>query len=87
MNGKPSPGPGSYETNISSVVSKDMQKKMIMDKNSKRNLDGSPSNAGTATSTIYLNDSMQKLTKFKFNNISIPSIPSRFLTPVLKFDI
>ena len=29
-------------------------------------------------------DSLQKI---KFNNLSIPSIPSRFLTPVLKFDL
>ena len=60
---------------------------MMLDKQSKRNLGLSPSNAVTATSTAYMADSMQKLQKFKFNNISIPSIPSRFLTPVLKFDL
>jgi hypothetical protein len=27
------------------------------------------------------------LKNFQFGNLSIPSIPSRFLTPILKFDI
>ena len=46
-------------------------------------MSGSPS-GGTNPTASTANDSLQKL---KFNNLSIPSIPSRFLTPVLKFDL
>lgn len=38
-----SPGPGAYETNESSVINKQLTRKLINDRTSKRNLNGSPS--------------------------------------------
>lgn len=80
------PGPGAYETNASSVVSTEFTKKMNMMKTSRRNLDQSPSHF--ISGTIYSNEnSAQRMNIRRMQNLSIPSIPSRFLTPVLKFDL
>ena len=78
------PGPGAYETNDSSVVSTAYTKKHMLDKTSRRNLDGSPSGANSFTTHA---ESLQKIKMKKLNNLSIPTIPSRFLTPILKFDL
>jgi hypothetical protein len=78
------PGPGAYETNDSSVVSTQYTRKAILDKTSKKNLDGSPSGSGSFTNH---NDSVNRMKLKRLNNLSIPTIPSRFLTPVLKFDL
>lgn len=37
------PGPGAYETNVSSVTNKELTRKLMHDRTSKRNLNGSPS--------------------------------------------
>ena len=81
-----SPGPGAYETNPSSVENKQLARKLILQGQSKNNLLASSpsSNAHVLTAASTANTSFQKM---KLNNLSIPSIPSRFLTPVLKFDL
>ena len=43
------PGPGAYETNDSSVVSTQYTRKLMLDRTSRKNLDGSPSGAGSIT--------------------------------------
>lgn len=78
------PGPGAYETNDSSVVSTQYTRRAILDKTSKKNLDGSPSGSGSFTNH---NDSLNRMKLKRLNNLSIPTIPSRFLTPILKFDL
>ena len=81
------PGPGAYETNDSSVISTQYTRKLMMDKTSKKNLDGSPSgNAASGSFTTHA-ESLQRIKKRRLNNLSIPTIPSRFLTPILKFDL
>lgn len=80
------PGPGAYETNDSSVVSTQHTRKAILDKTSKKNLDGSPSGQGSGSFTTH-NDSLNRIKLKRLNNLSIPTIPSRFLTPILKFDL
>jgi|TARA_B110000285_G_C15036101_1_gene569336 hypothetical protein len=37
------PGPGAYETNVSSITNKELTRKLMHDRTSKRNLNGSPS--------------------------------------------
>lgn len=78
------PGPGAYETNDSSVVSTKHTRKAMLDKTSRKNLDGSPSGAGSFTTQA---ESLQRIKMKRLNNLSIPTIPSRFLTPILKFDL
>jgi hypothetical protein len=79
------PGPGAYETNDSSVVSTAYTKKLFIDKTSKIHLDGSPS-GGSGSFTTQA-ESLQRIKMKRLNNLSIPTIPSRFLTPILKFDL
>ena len=80
------PGPGSYETNISSVISTQDTKKKLLGKLSKKQF---PS--GATSPRLIPNDSAtgsgRALKEAKLQNLSIPSIPSRFLTPVLRFDL
>ena len=59
----------------------------MIDKTSKRNLMmNSPSGLNNSMTSTAMNSS--KLFKGPKNkNMSIPSIPSRFLTPILKFDL
>lgn len=78
------PGPGAYETNDSGVVSTQHTRKMMFDKTSKKHLDGSPSGAGSFTTQA---ESLARIKMKRLNNLSIPTIPSRFLTPILKFDL
>lgn len=78
------PGPGAYETNDSSVISTQYTRRAILDKTSKKNLDGSPSGAGSFTNH---GESLHRIKLKRLNNLSIPTIPSRFLTPILKFDL
>ena len=56
----------------------------MLDRTSKKNLDGSPSGAASITTH---GDSVQRIKMKRLNNLSIPTIPSRFLTPILKFDL
>ena len=56
----------------------------MLDKTSRKHLDGSPSGAGSFTTH---GESFQKIKMKRLNNLSIPTIPSRFLTPILKFDL
>ena len=86
--GMESPGPGAYETNTSSVTNFNFVKKAMLDKASKRNLMmNSPSGNYSFASTTNDSSMLFKGVKPKSKNMSIPSIPSRFLTPVLKFDL
>ena len=65
------------------MVSTEFTKKQALFKNSNRNIQGSPPPfLSTSTSAA----SATKLPKH-LKNLSIPTIPSRFLTPVLRFDL
>ena len=82
-----SPGPGSYETNMS-LVGSDFSKKF----QSKRNLNNSVTHQQSlqpATSSFLSTAATNRLPgmgKQKRKNFAIPSIPSRFMTPILQFD-
>ena len=61
----------------------------MMDKTSKNNLSMSPQQLHFGSGSISnLQNSGKSLNKTqkRLHNFSIPSIPSRFLTPILKFD-
>ena len=83
---EPTPGPGSYETNHSSVVSTEVTRKLINGKamTSKGKLSTTPS---SNPHLAFTNSSVQKLGMHRIGNFSIPSIPSRYLTPVLSFEL
>ena len=107
------PGPGQYETNVSSCVSTEATRKLQNDRQLKRAADrvkgstpglslgalgssvnqessaslpglafGSSAARGQASGTQVQQSAARRLA-----HLSIPSIPSRFLTPVLRFDL
>jgi len=52
------PGPGSYETNQSSVINMQLTRKLRLDQTSKRNLASSPSNAQSMSTAANFNESV-----------------------------
>lgn len=116
------PGPGSYETNVSSMVSTEFTRKMLQMQSRSHhhsNLKVSPSQSIALTSNVMNSGLNTQSSKHLFSNRNIPAnlgfgsssgkllnpgmsvdvlnsrftkggiptIPSRYLTPILKFDM
>lgn len=83
------PGPGSYETGAN-IISKEFTRKLMFNQASKNALSTSPSLHAASLTTAGTGSALRSNPQLQFGktkNFAIPAIPSRFLTPILKFDM